>query len=144
MTPYRNKATAVPGHLPGGDTEAASQPHRPAPWAPWRQRGAQALFASLALAAAPFLLGGGTAQAQENPPRRITLDEGDPVRIIAPGGALESRTGPAGASQRVEVRTAWGRYCITDHRNNPILADAFATPGSGGTGNFGIPTNCPP
>ena len=100
---------------------------------------------SLCVALSPLLtLAPGQTLAQENTPRRITLDEGDPVRIMAPGAASESRTGPAGASQRVEVRTAWGRYCITDHRNNPILADAFATPGSGGTGNFGIPTNCPP
>lgn len=83
----------------------------------------------------------GVADAAE--PRIAYADDGEPVRIadsVPSNRAVERSSTVAGAATLVEVRTGAGRYCLTSHRDNPILAGVFARPGGG---ELAVPTSCP-
>lgn len=82
-----------------------------------------------------------SGRAGDAPPRQVLLDEGDPVRIEARPRQTETAYGHPGGESRVEVRSANGRYCLTSYRDNPILANVYATPEGG---HLAVPTNCPP
>lgn len=86
------------------------------------------------------LLDGGADAAE---PRIAYADDGEPVRIEdsgPPNRAVERSSTVAGAVTRVEVGTGAGRYCLTSHRDNPILSGVFAHPGGG---ELAVPTSCP-
>ncbi|RZT89675.1 hypothetical protein EV678_0468 [Azospira oryzae] len=83
----------------------------------------------------------GSSRAGDGPPRQVLLEEGEPVRIEARPRQTETTYGHPGGESRVEVRSAGGRYCLTSYRDNPILANVYATPGGG---QLAVPTNCPP